>query len=64
MPEDEEVRLWFVAWRCGCTDVQANKDDVPANCPCHPDAELIGGEWISPGVSTSLGHMCEDEPKQ
>ena len=52
------MSLWFAAYRCGCTDVQATRDLLPDRCPGH-GAWRIGVDRISDGYDT--GHECTGE---
>lgn len=54
MPAD----LWFVMWRCGCTDVVEHRADATDTCPGHA-AHLMDVDRCDP--SSTPGHVCTED---
>lgn len=48
--------LWFVMWKCGCTDVQPSRDALPDLCPGHA-AFRTDVDRITLGAE---GHICSE----
>ena len=57
---------WLIVWRCGCSDAQFAKADLPVVCPHHPEALVLDGcpTLIFPTSADDkslmmVGHDCD-----